>query len=395
MSEPAANETLSECSPRTAGLFQFLLRGVLLNAVVLLGLLCNTTSVYILTRRSMRSSTSCCLIGLALYDMLLLATSVFVWGVPAITDYTGHLRTFTEGTMPHAMPWIFPLANIAHTGSTYLTVAVTVERYVAVCHPLRSRSVCTYGRARIYVLAISALVVLYNVPKFLEVEVRPLPVHDGQPVGYMLCPTELRKRDMYIVVYVNCLYLLVMYCLPFGTLLVLNTLIYQHVRVANRARQLLSRQQRRDIGLATLLFSIVLLFLACNSLAFIVNAIELARVSGHVANSPILDVLADLGTLLVNISSASNFFLYCIFGRKFRLLFLHTFCGQVRRRLRHWRAAHGDRCTMAIEGTVAADGVLLPMAPRRCATAVTRTCDGAGTVTSPTIPPPVTQNGPP
>ncbi|XP_043214314.1 FMRFamide receptor-like [Amphibalanus amphitrite] len=388
-SEPATNETLSHCDPcterctRTASLSEFLLRGVLLNSVNLVGLVCNSTSVYILSRPPMRSSTSCCLIGLAVYDMLLLASSVFIWGVPAITGYTGYWRSLTEGAIPAATPWLFPLANIAHTGSTYVTVAVTVERYVAVCHPLRSRSVCTYGRARLYMLIISALVVLYNVPRFLEAELRPLPAQDGAPDGYTVCASALRAHPVYIAVYVVWLYLLVMYCLPFGTLLVLNTLIYRHVQVANRTRQLLSRQQQREIGLATLLFAIVLLFLTCNSLAFVINIIELARsTSSFDLDGATLAVLTDVSTLLVNISSASNFFLYCIFGRKFRRLFLRIFCGAVRRKIRQWRAANGELTTTAAEGTAAGVEVLLPMAQRNSrVTAVTRTGEADGAVT--------------
>ena len=399
-SEASTNDTLAHCDPcserctRAASLSEFLLRGVLLNAVNILGLVCNTTSVYILSRRPMRSSTSCWLIGLAVYDMLLLASSVFIWGVPAVTGYTGRWRALTEGAIPAATPWLFPMANIAHTGSTYVTVAVTVERYVAVCHPLRSRSVCTYGRARLYLLIISALVVLYNVPRFLEAEVRQLPTQDGEPAGYTACASAMRQHSLYIAVYVVGLYLLVMYCLPFGTLLVLNTRIYQHVRVANLARQLLSRQQRREIGLATLLFAIVLLFLACNSLAFIINIIELVRLGGsEVLDAASLDVLTDISTLLINISSASNFFLYCIFGRKFRRLFLRIFCGAARRRIRRWRATNGDVTVTAGEGTAGhgqGTEVLLPLTQRPFLTAVTRTCDGDGAVVTSTAAPPPT-----
>ena len=41
---------------------------------------------------------------------------------------------------------------MAQTGSVYLTVCVAVERYVAVCHPLKAKSLCTFGRAKMYVI---------------------------------------------------------------------------------------------------------------------------------------------------------------------------------------------------------------------------------------------------
>ena len=52
----------------------------------------------------------------------------------------------------------------------FQTLCVTVERYVAVCLPLRARSICTYGRACAYVAVIVAFSTLYNLPRFWEVE---------------------------------------------------------------------------------------------------------------------------------------------------------------------------------------------------------------------------------
>ena len=54
---------------------------------------------------------------------------------------------------------------------------MTVERYVAVCLPLRARSICTYGRACAYVAVIVASSTLYNLPRFWEVQWKTLPSH--------------------------------------------------------------------------------------------------------------------------------------------------------------------------------------------------------------------------
>lgn len=118
---------------------------------------------------------------------------------------------------------------ISQTVSVYLTLTVTLERFVAVCHPLRARSLCTYGRARAYVVATIAFAVLYNVTRFMEVRVQKC-MHTGyNQFVYRVYPSELRNDHDYISVYIHWMYLVIMYFIPFGSLAVLNAAIYNQV----------------------------------------------------------------------------------------------------------------------------------------------------------------------
>ena len=51
-----------------------------------------------------------------------------------------------ESVFPYTTPYVYPIGLIAQTASVYLTVLVTVERYIAVCHPLKAKLVCTEFR---------------------------------------------------------------------------------------------------------------------------------------------------------------------------------------------------------------------------------------------------------
>ena len=65
-------------------------------------------------------------------------------------------------------PILLPLAHIGLTGSIYLTLAVSVERYITVCHPFfKMTHSCP---AYFYIIPISFFSIIYNVPKFLELE---------------------------------------------------------------------------------------------------------------------------------------------------------------------------------------------------------------------------------
>ncbi|GLH07190.1 FMRFamide receptor [Gryllus bimaculatus] len=128
---------------------------------------------------------------------------------------------------PHLVPVVYPLALISQTVSVYLTLTVTLERFVAVCHPLRARSLCTYGRARLYVLVIIALSALYNLPRFWEAEIDVQWDDERNTTVMEVVPTALRRNHLYVTVYINWLYMALLYFLPFTVLAVLNTAIYR------------------------------------------------------------------------------------------------------------------------------------------------------------------------
>lgn len=144
-------------------------------------------------------------------------------------------------------------------------------------------------------------------------------VHAEHGVIYCVEPTEFRHNKDYIKYYIHWCALVVNYVIPFTGLLIFNSLIYAQVRKANRERQLLSRTERREIGLATMLLCVVVVFFFFNVLAMYINIIEAfcnKILEGHIM----------LSNLLVTLNSSVNFIIYVIFGEKFKRIFLLLFC---------------------------------------------------------------------
>ncbi len=73
------------------------------------------------------------------------------------------------------------------------------------------------------------------------------------------------------------MYLVVMYIVPFLSLAVLNLLIYKQIRQSQAERAKLTRQEQREIGMATMLICVVIVFFVCNVLALVVNLLEVSN----------------------------------------------------------------------------------------------------------------------
>ncbi|KAH8372429.1 hypothetical protein KR093_011586 [Drosophila rubida] len=297
---------------------EFWVCGVILNIVCVLGLLGNVISMIILSRPQMRSSINYLLTGLARCDTMLIISSMLLFGIPSIYPYTGYLFGYYNYVYPFISPAMFPIGMIAQTASIYMTFTVTLERYVAVCHPLRARALCTYGRAKIYFIVCVCFALAYNMPRFWEVLTITYTLPNTTQVLHCVRPSPLRRDPTYINIYIHWCYLIVNYIIPFLTLAILNCLIYRQVKHANRERQRLSRSEKREIGLATMLLCVVVVFFMLNFMPLVLNISE--------AFYDTIDPrLTKLSNLLITINSSVNFLIYIIFGEKFKRIFLLIF----------------------------------------------------------------------
>ena len=100
--------------------------------------------------------------GLSLFDTLYLVVGIGIFGLPEI---------FSEWYMNQVNVYIMPigygLAHIGRVGSVFITVSVTIERYLAIVHPLQ------HFRGKKYLLYIPTIMtVIYNIPKFFEFETK-------------------------------------------------------------------------------------------------------------------------------------------------------------------------------------------------------------------------------
>lgn len=131
---------------------------------------------------------------------------------------------------------------VVSTGNTsvLLTVSFTVERYIAVCHPLRGRVLCTESRAKRVILfvALFCIACTATTPHEWLIAVNPA---TGK---FQKSSTELGRNDIYKKAY-NWFCIVTFICMPLLVLAVLNWFLINAVNQSRRNRTRLTCQVGR------------------------------------------------------------------------------------------------------------------------------------------------------
>ena len=164
------------------------------------------------------------------------------------------------------MPIGYGLAHIGRVGSVFITVSVTIERYLAIVHPLQ------HFRGKKYLLYIpTVMTVIYNIPKFFEFETKvcqelqsvflyvwhyslQIIINFGIPrsICYffqnqldengtkditVLALSDLRSNTAYATYYVFWSKFILVEVIPYCTIVVLNSLIVAKIWKSIRFRK--------------------------------------------------------------------------------------------------------------------------------------------------------------
>ena len=296
-------------------LLSFLLEGVLQFIISCLGILGNTVSLYILTRKELHSFFNQLLTGLVIYDLVYLLTMML-----------GSLRKFGVQSDLHIVlfPYVlYPMNAISMMGSIYMTMAVGMERYIAVYQPMEYSRVANDASAHTkrlltYVLPITLFSVFFNIPKFLDSQV----VYKDNEV-YMEV-TDLRMSTPYVTWDHNWARLMVLGVFPLIVICYLNYKIYV---VISKRRKIHRRKQ--DDNLSVVLMIIIISFTICNILRVVLNMHEITVIEEiHICRNSNLGgfplwiiILGFISPILLVIHSSANLLIYCVFGTKFRQIF--------------------------------------------------------------------------
>lgn len=286
-----------------------------------MGMLFNTINFAVLMQHQLKESPYTYLTGLAMVDFSALTLS-FIYMVISHKAVGKFWRYYDA--------YIFlPFVNVCVTSSVWIIVLLTIERFLFVRHPLWAKAKCDRASAKVKILGIVGLALVFNIPRFLVFK-----VYEPSPGIWGLEHTEFRKSDDFFGI--NWVYSITVQILPLIILLFANTyLVYAVMRARKQREQLQIRNNkeatwyRDQVRLTITLISIVCLFIVC----ILPSAFSDFPIAYFFfgRGTPVKDfrksnfylILQYMANVLVWCNLSLNFVLYCAFNEKFRRVMRH------------------------------------------------------------------------
>ena len=190
--------------------------------------------VVVVQTRSMHTPTNCYLLSLAIADCSVLLSAT----LPAIPETFFQIDEWPFGRV--MCSFLIFLQYLGVDASSMSMAAFTIERYIAICHPLQSHAMCTVKRAKRITAGIWIFGILYCSPWLGLTELK----RERRLTGVVeLCRFRL-ARHQYLAYYMTDL--LVFYVAPLVMSAVLYSLIARNLMLTSVAK---ANGQQNGIGM--------------------------------------------------------------------------------------------------------------------------------------------------
>ncbi|CAI2354688.1 unnamed protein product [Caenorhabditis sp. 36 PRJEB53466] len=323
---------LPECEPQIFNDIQATIRLFGGMPIAIFGFITNVINVIVFCDPEMRCSlVNHFLLVLSISDLLLLVCNFFMLIFPVIASMSNNYPL--NNYYPVFLWFAYPVGLSTQTCGVYLTVLVSVHRYLGVCHPFRAKRWVSGKPVKWAIIGSIFFSIIINCQTWLELDIRTCYSHEFQNPVRSIILTPLRQNEMYNLVTKCIMYTLIMFVIPFLTLIIVNCRIVVALKESTRMRngqsmkkstqsrimhnfrmlkgakysELFGRFGRlnfnplktpsllktngnslRDRSVTLMLLAIVAIFLCCNCLAFcnnIYDNVQVARKHGQDVNA--------------------------------------------------------------------------------------------------------------
>lgn len=317
---------LSKCAVfATYCSFRLSINVFVVGPLCLAGLIGNTLAILVLRTDCLNPSMSFMLQALAVADNAYLVACVFMQTLKALTECSDIFPAL-KMTYPFMEPYIWPVASIAQTIAVWFVVLLTSDRYVAFSRPFSNLRLSTLKRTHRTVVFVIIAAILYNIPRFLELETRCMTDMCLNRMRLVSVHTKLRKNKIYFIVYKTCLYFLFRVIIPLGSIAFMNASLIMTLRAIRKDHAMLTKSQSRNHYFTKVLVAMVSVFILCTIPDFLMRAIATVTNFTGTSKSMAYYYCITLTNMLLTLNSAINCLIYCLVGPRFRKVLRHLFC---------------------------------------------------------------------
>lgn len=316
---------------------------------MVIGLTGNSLSVLVWRRKAMRSSTGTYLIAQAVADSGLLAfffitdTIKMIWPEIAKSYVYGSFFSYVG----------YPIFFLFVVCSIWLTVGVTVDRYIQVCWIIHAKTMCNDRRANVGIGIITCLCFIVNLPHFMTFKPIADDMRGPEEDAFSYTDFGAGEGSMRYEFWVHCMFLVLV---PWATIFMLNMLIIRKVARTNRKMEekrssfASEKVKRSESQITRILLTVTFTFLVLIALQSITQCFFMLKEAK--GDRRIINEAFAVAKLGIVINSSINFFLYCLTGKRFRkelgyVLFHHCACARKRFYMRD--STTGDSTNSSID----------------------------------------------
>ncbi|XP_046543599.1 thyrotropin-releasing hormone receptor-like isoform X1 [Haliotis rubra] len=294
-----------------------------LSAIVFtVGFVGNTLVVIVIARtRSMHTTTNCYLLSLAVADCIVLLSAT----LPSIPEPFFQVNEWPFGRALCSILIFFQFVGV--NASSLSITAFTIERYIAICHPMRAQTICTVSRAKRIIGVLWLMTLTYCCPWLGLTDVQSIQQLNGLTIEK--CDFRLHRAsylvyfltDLIIFYVIPFIIAAVLYCL-IGRILFMSTLPKNLERNARSGSDWSSKRHTNSrIQVVRMLIVVVFVF------ATLWMPYRVMVVYNSFARKKYLDLWFLLFCrTMVYINSAINPILYNAMSVKFRRAFKNHLC---------------------------------------------------------------------
>ncbi|CAF0937540.1 unnamed protein product [Brachionus calyciflorus] len=324
--------------------------------IAIIGLILNGFTIIVLLHPKMRNfSTNVYLTTLSIANMACLLNFIFLYSLRYLVSYEYFIINVYQPVITDIHPYesfinfIYgiwsPIFTTFQLYAIYLTVAVTVDRWIYVTWPLRADSICTMKNTFRTVIFIFVFCFTYNLPRWFEIESFQQ-VSITNRTYYQARTTKFGNHYIFNQIMRRYGYLIFVYGLPFTILLCINIgIVKQMIEAKRRKKKLLGandpkkllikngikcefdKKKKRqsvfrsnivspvklDPKITFMVIAVVLAFFICQFPYLVLNILATAH-----ANKKWFHITKPFCDLLAAINCCVNFIIYCFFGHNFR-----------------------------------------------------------------------------